>query len=78
MKAFLEKKKGRRFRIIVDMNAQKQPTHWYEGELITLVEDILILKDVHLGEVAINPHRIASIQQLESAEPANPFAEQGP
>ena len=70
MKAFLEKKKGRRFRIILEMNPQKQPLHYYEGELITLVEDVIILKEVHLGEIAINPHRIASIMQLESPEPA--------
>lgn len=62
MKNFLEKKRGTPLRIIIDMNAQKQPTHYYEGVLIAVIEGVIILKDQHLGEVAINPEKITAIQ----------------
>ena len=63
MKSFLEKKRGYKVRIIIELNAQKQPIHVYEGILINF-GDVLILKDEHLGEVAINPEKITAVQLL--------------
>ena len=65
MKNFLEKRAGQTVKLIIDMNDQRQPTHYYEGQLVILLEDSIIVRDKVLGEVAVNPDRIAAIQISE-------------
>ena len=76
MKAYLDSKKGKRVRIIIDQNQQKQPVHYYDGHFVTLLEGgIIILRDQHLGEIAINPEQVVAIQSLEPVEKFEPGME---
>lgn len=69
MKNFLDSRRGSRVLAIIDLAANRQPTHYYQGVITAVGDGFIILRDEQLGDMAIAMDKIVSVKILTEATP---------
>jgi hypothetical protein len=67
MKNFLDSQRGARILILIDLGPNRTPSHYYQGQVISVGDGFVIVKDETLGEISIATDKIVACKLLSEA-----------
>ena len=64
MQKYLATREGARVVLVVTMSANRALEHYYQGIVIAVSDEVVMIKDEAMGEVAVSVDRVVAVKTL--------------